>query len=249
MPHGVDPTDYRAFYLCTANEVKHRKRTTSAQLKVLGSIFERDTKPNAALRTELAAQLNMTARGVQFQNRRAKEKTNATKGLKFPLTIKEVDSTLPRSLEDPDTCESPSEQLPELSTNLSPSPTGTKPPRLHVVTDSGDSSWQGSPVIETPEDPPFDLPSLHMVHSLPVNALGHSGKALNAADRALRALFGEHQKATALNAADRALRALFGEPLESRLYINSVTVFVAAKKNYKKCSKEGKEKERQKEKE
>ncbi|KAJ7891829.1 hypothetical protein B0H14DRAFT_3126221 [Mycena olivaceomarginata] len=52
-----------------------------------------------------------------------------------------------------------------------------------------------------------------------------------------------------LNAADRALRALFGEPLESRLYIDSVTVFVAAKKNYKKCSKKGKEKESQKEKE
>ncbi|KAJ7739289.1 hypothetical protein B0H14DRAFT_2542662 [Mycena olivaceomarginata] len=139
----MDPTDYRPFHLCTANEVKHRKRTTSAQFKVLEGIFERDTKPNAALRTELAAQLNMTARGVQvwFQNRRAKEKTNKTKGLKSPLTM-------PRSSVDPDTCE---------------------------------SSWQGSPVIETPGDAPFDLPSLHMVQSrrgsLPVNALGHSGYA------------------------------------------------------------------------
>ncbi|KAF9049879.1 homeobox domain-containing protein, partial [Panaeolus papilionaceus] len=50
---------------------KHRKRTTSAQLKVLEAIFKKDTKPNASLRTELAAQLDMTARGVQvwFQNR------------------------------------------------------------------------------------------------------------------------------------------------------------------------------------
>ncbi|KAJ7919671.1 homeobox domain-containing protein, partial [Mycena leptocephala] len=55
---------------------KHRKRTTRAQLRVLENVFKRDTKPSAALRTELAARLNMTARGVQvwFQNRRAKEK-------------------------------------------------------------------------------------------------------------------------------------------------------------------------------
>jgi hypothetical protein len=61
----MDPTDYRPFYLC--REVKQRKRTTSAQFKVLEGIFERDIKPNAALRTELAAQLNMTARGVQVR--------------------------------------------------------------------------------------------------------------------------------------------------------------------------------------
>jgi hypothetical protein len=68
MPHNVDPTDYRAFYPYTPNAVKHRKRVTSAQLKVLEGVFKRDTKPNASLRTELASQLNqlnMTARGVQ----------------------------------------------------------------------------------------------------------------------------------------------------------------------------------------
>ena len=63
----MDPAavDFRAFYPYTPNEVKHRKRTTSAQLKILEGIFKRDTKPNAALRNELAAQLDMTARGVQ----------------------------------------------------------------------------------------------------------------------------------------------------------------------------------------
>ncbi|KAF5339937.1 hypothetical protein D9758_015030 [Tetrapyrgos nigripes] len=74
----MDPSavEFRAFYPYTPNEVKHRKRTTSAQLKVLESVSKRDTKPNAALRNELAVQLNMTARGVQvwFQNWRAKEK-------------------------------------------------------------------------------------------------------------------------------------------------------------------------------
>ncbi|TFK73886.1 hypothetical protein BDN72DRAFT_893608 [Pluteus cervinus] len=79
----MDPSavDFRAFYPYTPNEVKHRKRTTSAQLKILENVFKRDTKPNAALRNELATQLEMTARGVQvwFQNRRAKEKIKAGK--------------------------------------------------------------------------------------------------------------------------------------------------------------------------
>jgi len=58
-------TDFRAFYPYTPNEVKHRKRTTNAQLKTLESIFKRNTKPNGPLRVDLAAQLGMTPRGVQ----------------------------------------------------------------------------------------------------------------------------------------------------------------------------------------
>ncbi|KAJ6499153.1 hypothetical protein C8R45DRAFT_981324 [Mycena sanguinolenta] len=182
MPHAMDPTDYRAFYPYTPNEVKHRKRTTSAQLKVLEGIFKRDTKPNAALRTELASQLNMTARGVQvwFQNRRAKEKTKAAKGTKS--ASKDGDSPSPRSSEDPDESSPGELPLPGLSTSESPSPTGTEPPQLHVVTDSSASSWQGSPVVETPEDAPFDMPSLHMVQSrrgsLPINALSYGAGPL-----------------------------------------------------------------------
>ncbi|KAJ3500054.1 hypothetical protein NMY22_g19389 [Coprinellus aureogranulatus] len=63
--HDPAAVDFRAFFPYTPNEVKHRKRTTTAQLKVLENVFKRDTKPNAALRNELAAQLDMTARGVQ----------------------------------------------------------------------------------------------------------------------------------------------------------------------------------------
>ncbi|KAJ7647181.1 hypothetical protein FB45DRAFT_1051717 [Roridomyces roridus] len=157
MPAGIDPTDYRAFYPYTPNEVKHRKRTTSAQLKVLEGVFRRDTKPNAALRTELAVQLNMTARGVQvwFQNRRAKEKTKAAKG-KAALT-KDVDSPSPRSSEDADEAEA----LPELSTSSSPSPTGTDTPSLRV------------------EDPPFDL---RRRGSLPVNALSYGNSLVDPLD-------------------------------------------------------------------
>ncbi|KAL5631680.1 hypothetical protein ACGC1H_007258 [Rhizoctonia solani] len=57
-------------------EVKHRRRTSRAQLGVLETEFETDPKPNADKRRSLAAQLNMTPRAIQvwFQNRRAKIK-------------------------------------------------------------------------------------------------------------------------------------------------------------------------------
>jgi hypothetical protein len=90
LPPGVDPAsvDFRTFYPYIPNEVKHRKRTSRTQLKVLEDIFRRDTKPNAQLRKKLAKQLDMTARGVQvwFQNRRAKEKTQARKALSASKT-------------------------------------------------------------------------------------------------------------------------------------------------------------------
>ena len=63
----MDPNqvDIRTFYPYTPNEVKHRKRTTRAQLKVLEGVYKYDTKPNASLRKKLAAELDMTPRGVQ----------------------------------------------------------------------------------------------------------------------------------------------------------------------------------------
>ncbi|KAN0090786.1 hypothetical protein V8E55_004352 [Tylopilus felleus] len=78
MPPGVDPSsvDFRTFFPYIPNEVKHRKRTSRHQLKVLEDVFRKDTKPNAVLRKKLAAELDMSPRAVQvwFQNRRAKEK-------------------------------------------------------------------------------------------------------------------------------------------------------------------------------
>lgn len=78
FPPGVDPNtvDFRTFFPYIPNEVKHRKRTSRTQLKVLEDIFRKDTKPNAALRKKLAAELDMLPRAVQvwFQNRRAKDK-------------------------------------------------------------------------------------------------------------------------------------------------------------------------------
>lgn len=71
-PHGdFKPTFYNPF------EIKHRRRTTKAQFRVLETAFQENNKPNAGARRTLAAKLGMTPRAVQvwFQNRRAKNKT------------------------------------------------------------------------------------------------------------------------------------------------------------------------------
>ncbi|KAG2211863.1 hypothetical protein INT47_004550, partial [Mucor saturninus] len=70
-PHGdFRPTFYNPF------EIKHRRRTSRAQLKVLEKSFSENPKPSATIRRILAQKLDMTPRGVQiwFQNRRAKAK-------------------------------------------------------------------------------------------------------------------------------------------------------------------------------
>ncbi|KAI9020725.1 hypothetical protein CLU79DRAFT_836086 [Phycomyces nitens] len=57
-------------------EIKHRRRTSRSQFKMLEKTFLENPKPNAPLRRWLAQQLSMSPRGVQvwFQNRRAKAK-------------------------------------------------------------------------------------------------------------------------------------------------------------------------------
>ncbi|EPS97619.1 hypothetical protein FOMPIDRAFT_1128018 [Fomitopsis schrenkii] len=64
----------RSFYPYVPNEVKHRKRTSREQLKVLENMFKQETKPSATSRKALSAQLGMTPREVQvwFQNRYVK---------------------------------------------------------------------------------------------------------------------------------------------------------------------------------
>ncbi|KAK0461231.1 uncharacterized protein EV420DRAFT_187751 [Desarmillaria tabescens] len=191
----MDPSavDFRAFYPYTPNEVKHRKRTTSDQLKILEGIFKRDTKPNAALRNELAARLDMTPRGVQvwFQNRRAKEKTKAGKAANRAAAAVSGDNQnndLTSSPSDPDGISD--SQLPSYLRDIAglggsheSSPVAPSPPRLHVFTEadsSTSSSWQSSPIV-TPEDPAFlgqlgDPNDAHRFRrgSLPVDMVPHS---------------------------------------------------------------------------
>lgn len=69
----ADATEWKqsSFFSYRPNEVKHRKRTTRQQLKVLEETFKTTQKPDANVRKALAAQLDMTPRNVQvwFQNR------------------------------------------------------------------------------------------------------------------------------------------------------------------------------------
>ncbi|ORY30404.1 hypothetical protein BCR39DRAFT_152444 [Naematelia encephala] len=62
-------------------QVKHRRRTTPEQLKVLEHWFDVNPKPDNNLREWLASELGMTKRNIQvwFQNRRAKVKGLAMK--------------------------------------------------------------------------------------------------------------------------------------------------------------------------
>lgn len=71
----LPPADSR-FYPLNPFEIKHRRRTTKTQFRVLESTFREIPKPNAALRKQISAQLDMPVRAVQiwFQNRRAKAK-------------------------------------------------------------------------------------------------------------------------------------------------------------------------------
>lgn len=71
-PNGeFKPTFYNPF------EVKHRRRTSRSQFKILERAFIENCKPNAIVRKALAQELGMSVRSIQvwFQNRRAKLKT------------------------------------------------------------------------------------------------------------------------------------------------------------------------------
>ncbi|KAF9012466.1 hypothetical protein BDQ17DRAFT_1419854 [Cyathus striatus] len=198
-PSPHDPAvDFRTFYPYTPNEVKHRKRTTSAQLKILEDVFKRDTKPNAQLRNDLASQLEMTPRGVQvwFQNRRAKEKNKASK-----LTLSKTFSQPSPSPNDLSSAASPSvkedpaaadelgqspaqhESSPEVP-DASATPSATtppSPPQLQVITDPSNPSWNHDSADDLPPDSassvvpqpnPFPASDLYAYRrgSLPVNA-------------------------------------------------------------------------------
>ncbi|PWN18239.1 Homeodomain-like protein, partial [Microstroma glucosiphilum] len=57
-------------------EVKHRRRTTKGQFRVLEDTFQKTPKPSNEVRKAISEQLDMPPRAVQiwFQNRRAKAK-------------------------------------------------------------------------------------------------------------------------------------------------------------------------------
>jgi len=171
-----DPAvDFRAFYPYTPNEVKHGKRLTNAQLKVLEAIFKKDPRPNANLRNELAQEFDTTARYIQvwFQNRRAKEKVRG--GLKLPLPSKvpgvapgesPIDSfndddlvvikdeaTTVDSLLDPHVPLHDEHDAYSQSSASSGRP--TFPTQLHLITDATKFPWQNSPLEPPPDSATF----------------------------------------------------------------------------------------------
>jgi hypothetical protein len=111
------PTFYNPF------EIKHRRRTSRAQFKVLERTFSENPKPNAAIRRWLAQQLSMTPRGVQvwFQNRRAKAKAQQVKGQQQQQQQHE---------EDEEEDETMQQGYPLASPHLMTEPLGSRPQRL-----------------------------------------------------------------------------------------------------------------------
>lgn len=82
--HSVDggpyySTDFSRGEYMNSYEVKHRRRTTKAQFRVLEDTFQKTPKPSADVRRSISEQLDMPPRAVQiwFQNRRAKAKNAA----------------------------------------------------------------------------------------------------------------------------------------------------------------------------
>ncbi|GAA5844688.1 hypothetical protein JCM9279_002882 [Rhodotorula babjevae] len=75
--------------------IKHRRRTSPPQLRVLEYHFDRNPKPDVSLRRALSEQLDMTPREVQvwFQNRRAKVKKLREKAEREAAASGEADST------------------------------------------------------------------------------------------------------------------------------------------------------------
>ncbi|CEP19827.1 hypothetical protein [Parasitella parasitica] len=96
-PHGdFRPTFYNPF------EIKHRRRTSRAQLKVLEKSYNENPKPSAAIRRILAQKLEMTPRGVQiwFQNRRAKAKQSRRKS-STKTEVEQEPASLPAEQKEP----------------------------------------------------------------------------------------------------------------------------------------------------
>lgn len=65
-PPGFDPSVSLAHpYIYDPTHIKHRRRTTPEQLKILEDTFKTDPKPNPTLRKQLSVQLGMSPRVLQ----------------------------------------------------------------------------------------------------------------------------------------------------------------------------------------
>lgn len=63
---AVIPSDKRYFHISLGGfRIKHRRRTTAAQLEVLDAYFEESRKPDMETRRQISSKLGMTIREVQ----------------------------------------------------------------------------------------------------------------------------------------------------------------------------------------
>ncbi|KZP34186.1 hypothetical protein FIBSPDRAFT_1134 [Athelia psychrophila] len=171
---GMDPSgvDFRNFFPYIPNEVKHRKRTSTEQAKVLEGIFTKNPKPDSKLRGRLAEELDMKPRGVQAQAASAQAERKAEK--KKSPAVKEEPSTQPSS--PPDNYSSPSSSRQDSSSpESSPGPLTLDVPLPEIV--SAPPAHDLSPKVVTPAirqlDPPRAAPDLYSLRrgSLP-NLIG-----------------------------------------------------------------------------
>ncbi|QRV93789.1 homeobox domain protein [Ceratobasidium sp. AG-Ba] len=159
-------------------EVKHRRRTSRAQLSVLEHEFETDPKPNADKRRALASQLNMTPRAIQvwFQNRRAKIKAIKNKipgGRGMPKlkpgeraaarAARAKAKSMPDSDDEDEEKPDPSGQWIQLESTPLSSPTHPSPPYAAAHPDPSMS------VSPAPGDrtPPASMPKPHFTIAVP----------------------------------------------------------------------------------
>ncbi|KAH8924879.1 hypothetical protein BT69DRAFT_37403 [Atractiella rhizophila] len=129
-------------------QIKHRRRTSQTQLKVLEKQFDVEPKPDPVLRKSLADQLEMTPREVQFQNRRAKQKKldrEKLEGKKPSEKLHKKASTSPIVLTTPLIKSSPASVSTSLSGNMSGevSPNENTPPA--TSSSPGGTSLAGTP--------------------------------------------------------------------------------------------------------
>ncbi|KAI6045986.1 hypothetical protein EDC04DRAFT_3015190 [Pisolithus marmoratus] len=179
VPPGVDPTsvDFRTFFPYIPNEVKHRKRTSRPQLKVLEDVYRKDTKPNAAVRKKLAAELDMLPRAVQVSclsrpspslvpplnppSRRAKDKQLRKRAAAQHLQTDESNTTTATAPHDE---HQPGPISSDLTENLSEQTHERESPRLSPADFSSfapDSSVSPTGLQQSPPATPVD--ALHLV--------------------------------------------------------------------------------------
>lgn len=134
---NFNPNFYNPF------EIKHRRRTSRGQFKILEKAFIDNPKPNAKTRQELADSLSMTPRGVQvwFQNRRAKAKQQLENKKSHDNIIDDLQVSSPVVLSSSGMAHSRSQSSSSSSTSYSVNHVTLSPSVLPVQQQPQNQTW------------------------------------------------------------------------------------------------------------